>query len=499
MLSAQPVIQTHGERLIVPLGMLGVVGALALAQGGYWPTAWNTATIVLLATLIAGVILVRRIETGPLDRVVLLAFGVLTAWVSISATWSLDPARSVLDGQRGLLYFCAVWVLLLVARRGSQAGLLAAAAVGCVLISVWALATWHSGIPAPLGYSEALGLVAAIGIILTLGLVFSGRPLALVALAPLAATLYLAGSRAAVIALAAGLAVSVVLSRGRAAAVLALVVLLPVVALAASGRGRDSLDARVAMWEVAWHSATAHPVTGAGAGSFGRLWLRDRTSRLSYADAHNLYLETFAEVGLVGLGALLVALITPLLAAVSARGRPLVPAAAGAYCAYLIHAGAHWDWEIPAVTLIALTCGASLLIAARDATGGRRVGKAIRTGVIATALALAALAAAGLAGNTAIARSREAAALGALRQATTSARVAARWAPWSAEPWQILANGALSAGDVTRARADLRSGLARDPSNWKLWHALAGASHAAPRRAADRHAAELDPLGVKGP
>ena len=498
MLSAQPAIRMHGERLIVPLGALGFVGALALAQGGYWPTTWNTATIVLLAILVAGVVGLRRIEIGSFDRAVLLCFGVLTVWVTISTTWSLDPARSLLDAQRTLLYLCAVAVLVLVSPRGSQAGLLAAVGVACVAISVWSLATWHPGTPAPLGYSEAVGLVAAIGIILMLGWGVEGRPLALVGLAPLGATLYLAGSRAAVIALVVGLAVSVVLARGRAAARVALVVLVPVVALSASGQGSDSLRARLPMWEVAGYAAATHPVTGTGAGSFGRLWLRDRTRPLRYRDAHNLYLETFAEVGGVGLVVLLVALLTPVAAAVRARRRPLVPAAAGAYCAFLVHAGAHWDWELPAVTLIALTCGATLLVAARDAAIPHRVTRAMRAGLVGTALVLAALATVALAGNAAIVHSRQAIALGALSDASASARVAARWAPWSAEPWQILRHVALSDGNATTARADLGHALALDPSNWQLWQARARASRGAPRRAAQRHATDLNPLGEPG-
>ena len=44
-----------------------------------------------------------------------------------------------------------------------------------------------------------------------------------------------------------------------------------------------------------------------------------------------------------------------------ARRHPLVPGAAGAYAAYLVHTGVDWDWELPAVTLAGLLCGAAIL------------------------------------------------------------------------------------------------------------------------------------------
>ena len=63
-------------------------------------------------------------------------------------------------------------------------------------------------------------------------------------------------------------------------------------------------------------------------------------------DAHSLYLETLAELGLVGLALLVLALAPPLVAGF----RGVEAAATGGYVAFLIHAGLDWDWELPAVT-----------------------------------------------------------------------------------------------------------------------------------------------------
>jgi hypothetical protein len=118
-------------------------------------------------------------------------------------------------------------------------------------------------------------------------------------------------------------------------------------------------------WHVAWREVTLNPVLGSGAGTFDRYWLLYRPVGSFARDAHNLYLETLAELGPVGLAILLAALGLPLLVL---RGRrdPVVATAAAGYVAYLVHAAVDWDWELPAVTLCGLLCGCSLLVATRS-------------------------------------------------------------------------------------------------------------------------------------
>ena len=78
-------------------------------------------------------------------------------------------------------------------------------------------------------------------------------------------------------------------------------------------------------------------------------------------DVHNLYLETLAEQGPIGLALLVAMLGIPLVGAWRARRIPIVPAAFGAYVAYLAHASIDWDWELTAVTIAALACGIACL------------------------------------------------------------------------------------------------------------------------------------------
>ncbi len=255
-------------------------------------------------------------------------------------------------------------------------------------------------------------------------------------------------------------------------------------------------NSRSEYWRVAWREYGEHPWLGGGAGSFQRYWLRHRRVGLPVLDAHSLYLETLAELGPVGLVLLLCALASPLLAVAAARRHRLAPAALGAYVAFLVHAGIDWDWEMPAVTLAALVCGVALLVAARGAGTGQ-LPRSARLAGVALAAALGVVALVGFLGNKAAASSSDALDRAALRTATTDARTARRWEPWSPEPWRLLGEAQLEAGEVDKARASFRRGLAKDEGDWELWLDLALATRGADRQAALDHVALLDPLSTE--
>jgi hypothetical protein len=251
---------------------------------------------------------------------------------------------------------------------------------------------------------------------------------------------------------------------------------------------------RRVLWTVTWHNVEGHPLLGSGAGTFERYWLRHRTIGSKARDAHSLYLETLAELGPGGLALLTVALALPAAAAVAARHRGLVAPAFGAYVAYLLHAGIDWDWEMTAVTLAGLLCGASILLASRSRSRRIRLPIGYRALGLGIAFLFGAYALLGLVGNQALSAADAKAGSGRPQKEEAEARKAVRWAPWSSEAWRLVAEGEYAQGDLRGARASLRRALAKDSGNWQLWFNLAAASRSRERLEALRRAHQLNPL-----
>lgn len=241
-------------------------------------------------------------------------------------------------------------------------------------------------------------------------------------------------------------------------------------------------SSRADYWGVAWEAYEDNPALGAGAGTYSRLWLRERPVPQPVQDAHSLYLETLAELGPIGLALLLVALATPFAASRSWW----TPVAFGPYAAFLAHAAQDWDWELPAVTVAGLACAAARMTSA----DGRLVPRALA--VVPAALCLLVVPA--FLGNRAAAEAGSAYDRGSWRDAEDAARSARTLQPWSPEPWRLLGEAQLAQGSLAPARSSLRRGLAEDPEAWELWLDLGLASEGTERRRAFERAARLNPL-----
>ena len=250
---------------------------------------------------------------------------------------------------------------------------------------------------------------------------------------------------------------------------------------------------RVDLWRTALDEYADHPVVGSGAGSYEHYWNEHRPFVHKVRDAHSLYLEVLAELGPLGLALLALALGVPLLGAFFARGHPLVPAAAAAYVAFLVHAGVDWDWELPAVTIAALACGIGIVAAAaRDED--RWLAAPVRWAAVAATLAVAPVAFVGLVGASALSAGQDALDRGRWSKAEDEARKAARWWRWSPEPWQRLGEAQLGAGDTSAAAASFRKAVSKDRHDWLLWYQLASVTDGAEARRATAEAARLNPF-----
>jgi O-antigen ligase len=130
---------------------------------------------------------------------------------------------------------------------------------------------------------------------------------------------------------------------------------------------------RYTYWRVALRAFGDQPLRGVGAGGWAVYWLRYRPIAEGAQDAHSLPLQTLAELGVVGLALLGTFLGGVTWAAVdalrAARGVAAGPIAGGVV--YLAHAPLDWDWQMPAVTLVALMlAGALLALAGGERSGG---------------------------------------------------------------------------------------------------------------------------------
>jgi hypothetical protein len=125
------------------------------------------------------------------------------------------------------------------------------------------------------------------------------------------------------------------------------------------GGGASRLTAlsssRYAYWRVALNTFDKEPVRGVGAGGWSVYWLQHQGHNGFAQDAHSLPLQTMSELGLIGLAFLLMVVVGAGMAAHKAlridRAAAVGPIAV--LVAWLAHSLIDWDWQMPAVTLIA--------------------------------------------------------------------------------------------------------------------------------------------------
>lgn len=262
-----------------------------------------------------------------------------------------------------------------------------------------------------------------------------------------------------------------------------------------SGTGRSE------MWRVALDAFGEDPVAGHGAGTYRFSWNELREIDLKLLDAHSLYLEAFAELGLIG-GLLVLGLIGTVLwtgfaawRAASGARQELYAALLAICLAFAVGAGIDWFWEIAAVgavfflaagALVAARCGQ--LARARAEANGE--GEQRRFGLAVAGLALAWIAALALIGPLLVDReidaSNAAAAEGNIASAVDHADTARSIEPWAATPYVQLGLLAESQGDYATAAERLSQAIDREEGNWQLYYLRARVEREAGNEAAAR-------------
>ena len=241
-------------------------------------------------------------------------------------------------------------------------------------------------------------------------------------------------------------------------------------------------------WDAALDAFADEPLHGIGAGEFGTYWAQHGSFGFSVQNAHSLFLESLAELGLLGF-----LLISGFLATAAVAGTIRVgyvrdgaaSAALAVLAAGLVSAAFDFVWELPAVfapvvivaallTTNALTprllnapppppapprrSGAGLALAAATLLAGW--GSIIASGWIVLT-------------ERELDRSDAAANRGEYRVAIEEAQDAVDLMPWAAAPRVELGLAYQVAGDLTSARRALREGVERAEEDWRYWRSLA--------------------------
>jgi O-antigen ligase len=282
---------------------------------------------------------------------------------------------------------------------------------------------------------------------------------------------------------------------------------------AATHLAATSGEGRYQYWVAGVDSAKSHVLIGSGPGTFQQDWL-PRAHIYSYVtNAHSLYVETYTELGLVGL-VLLGGFILSVLATCgwvvlhsTVHDRTRAAGITAAVVAFFVGAAFDWLWQVPVLVAIVLLLSASLLapgLAPEPGAGEppgrtRRVTPRRLAGVSATLIGLVALAAVAypLSVNTDIANSQSAVNVGDPAVALRDARAAVKLESGSAEAQIQLALVLERQHAFGAALAAALHATAVESQNWTNWLTLsrieAENGHATASVRAYRKARSLNP------
>jgi hypothetical protein len=264
----------------------------------------------------------------------------------------------------------------------------------------------------------------------------------------------------------------------------------------------SSNQGRVELWTVAYDTFRAHPLDGTGAETFEIQWYARRPDPQVVVNAHSMYLETMGELGIVGIVLLALFVLGTLAGLLPRRlrhDRVLYAALFSAALAWFIHAGADWDWQMPATSLGLVSLAGLTLGRAADDRGPPPAPDRWIAPLLVGLLVLGASALPGLvlASQIRLNDATSALAAGNCAQADTLARSSLDVLGTRAPPWQIEAICAARVGRYALAETYLRGGLAEDPDDWQLQSALAAAEGARGSPAAAKQAASAAALNPR--
>jgi O-antigen ligase len=306
------------------------------------------ASSVLLGVAFLGTLRAGHSAASALSahRRLLVLLGALALWFTVTALWAADAGRVFGQAWRWWVAAITFAAVLSVACRPRGLRLLALAFIAAAALTVLVGITLPGLVPAgtdvagqsvgrlqvgPANDPNFLAALLVPAIALAVGLAAGDRDPLIRSLLSGAAALLGVGllateSRGGLIGAFVALAVTLVLARRRRAQIVGALAVVAaggalwftanppalerVTSAGGGGNGRSDL------WSIAWHMGSDHPVAGVGLDNYvvhskdylrtvGRLEFADLVARKKPLVAHNLYLQTFAETGVVGFALLI--------------------------------------------------------------------------------------------------------------------------------------------------------------------------------------------------
>jgi O-Antigen ligase len=231
---------------------------------------------------------------------------------------------------------------------------------------------------------------------------------------------------------------------------------------------------RYEVWSTAVDAFKEDRWRGIGPGTFEYYWSRHGEGPEFIRDAHSLYIEQLAELGMPGFLALLTALGGLLWAGIQARsrwrrGREIAAGSAllAVFVVFLAYAGIDWMWELGAVGTLAIGGVAVAGAGGLERAHAAQPGPWLRVGLTVGALLLAAAQVPGLVSTQRVRASESDLDRGRLPAALDAADDAVDAEPWAATPYATRALVLERSGDLAAAASDARQAIDRDRDDWR--------------------------------
>ncbi len=488
----------------------GLTGVLLLVLMTFGGRAWKgaAAALAVAAVLVCGLALTSRLfpdlVANALDDAGLrrrLAYP-LNYWNALGAWAAMSVSLALAWSSHAASWWVRAGALAGVCLAGSVAYLtysrssVIAIAIGVAAVVAVSRHRWQSAFNAFLAALGAGAIIAAIRAHPQLANGVGNRGAASVVLVvALVLTACLAASRAGALSRLVGFRLAPRTARIAATAAAAIAVFAGVaVGPALAERAWDSFEQRQEsrgatdpaerlyslsgirrqLWSAGLDAFAREPLRGTGAGTYEFVWNRDPRRDAPVRDAHSVYIEALAEMGVVGGALIVLALAGLLVTALRAPPRQPDAAAAGAAagCAgallvFVVTAGVDWMWEVTAVPLLALACGG--LAAGAGTAPAPRWPRLRRVGIAVAALPLLAVQVPVLVAAAQVRASQHAIRDGDIEDAVRDATDAIAAEPWAASGYLQRALVLERGGLLRLAARDAREATHRERTNWENW------------------------------